>query len=128
MGLTQAGNLLPQENPHGAERIGRWGVGSAVISGVNAGERILIRNDLVESRRSKILANVLLGTAESLRYPAIPKLRPWCGRRPQRPERGHLGCARCSRSRSCRPARGAEWRDGAVARIVCRNKSDIAEA
>ena len=36
----------------------------AVVGGVNASEGVLVRKSLVESRRAKILADVLLRTAE----------------------------------------------------------------
>src|SRR5262249_41494735 len=68
MRLLKAKNLLAQSNDVGAERIeGRSGEIVAVVSSVNGSERILLREDMVDPRSSKVFANGLQGAGEDFR-------------------------------------------------------------
>ncbi len=70
MCFTQAGYLLPQENVGQGKRIASGRVRLAVVHCINGGEGITVRNCLIESHRSEVLANLLRRIGERFGNPA----------------------------------------------------------
>src|SRR5579862_5556814 len=70
--FAEADDLFAKENIDKAKGIAGWGMGFAIVGRVNGGERVFLREDLIESRCAEIFA-------DSLQWIAVSESDSACG-------------------------------------------------